>query len=64
MEVKQSTSVEALCKGIPAPLAAYVSYCRSLDFQERPDYTFLKNLLKDFLKEEGLAYDNAHSGRD
>lgn len=57
MEVKQATPLVTLCEGCPKPLATYVSYCRSLDFPERPDYTFFKRLFKDFMKDEGLQHD-------
>jgi len=58
MEVKQSTSLETLCEGSPTPLATYVKYCQSLDFPERPDYSFLKRLFKEHMKDEGLQNDS------
>lgn len=58
MEVKQSTSLETLCDGAPVPLATYVKYCQSLDFTERPDYSFLKRLFKDYMKDAGMQHDN------
>ena len=37
-EKKMATSVEVLCKGAPAEFTKYLNYCRSLRFEEKPDY--------------------------
>jgi len=44
-EVKLSTSVKNLCKGIPECFNNFIEYVRNLSFEERPDYKYLKNLL-------------------
>lgn len=43
---KQSTPIEKLCHGLPAEFVAYIKYCRSLKFDETPDYTYLRNLFQ------------------
>jgi casein kinase 1 alpha len=45
-EKKMSTNVEVLCKGFPAEFAMYLNYCRALRFEEKPDYTYLRQLFK------------------
>ena len=50
---------DELCKGIPIEFANYLSYCKNLKFEEKPDYTYLKNLflsLKRKINEE-LIFD-------
>lgn len=54
---KVTTSVQQLCKYLAPEFAAYINYCRSLKFVERPDYTYLRQLIKDLLTREGLYFD-------
>lgn len=44
-ECKMNTSLHELCKGLPPCFMAYITYCRNLKFDEKPDYRFLKKLL-------------------
>ena len=37
-EKKMATPIEVLCKGAPVEFATYLNYCRSLRFEEKPDY--------------------------
>eukprot|EP00929_Paragymnodinium_shiwhaense_P108284 TRINITY_DN74610_c0_g1_i1.p1 TRINITY_DN74610_c0_g1~~TRINITY_DN74610_c0_g1_i1.p1 ORF type:complete len:396 (+),score=53.06 TRINITY_DN74610_c0_g1_i1:78-1265(+) len=57
VECKQSTSVDALCKGYPAVFPSYLNYCRALRFEDRPDYAYLRRLFKDLFMREGLVND-------
>ena len=41
-EAKSSTSVEILCKDIPIEFKQYLNYCKSLGFDEKPDYEYLR----------------------
>ena len=45
MEKKISTPAEFLCKGYPNELGTFINYAKSLKFEEKPDYKYLKNLL-------------------
>lgn len=47
MEKKLQTSVEALCKGFPNEFRDYMSYCKNLKYDEKPDYAYLKKIFKD-----------------
>jgi len=50
MDKKIETSVEFLCdSGIPEEFGTYLKYVRSLRFQDRPDYTYLKGLFADVM---------------
>jgi len=57
MEKKMSTPVEVLCKHFPCEFVTYANYCRSLRFEDRPDYAYLRRLLKDLFFREGYQYD-------
>ncbi|OAY36471.1 casein kinase 1-like protein 2 [Manihot esculenta] len=56
-EKKVSTSIEALCRGYPTEFASYFHYCRSLRFDDKPDYAYLKRLFRDLFIREGFQYD-------
>jgi len=56
-EKKMSTPIEELCKHFPSEFVTYLNYCRSLRFEDRPDYAHLRRLLKDLFLREGYQYD-------
>ncbi|KAJ8612350.1 hypothetical protein CTAYLR_008372 [Chrysophaeum taylorii] len=60
MDRKMSTSTESLCKGYPAEFRSYFEYCRSLRFEDRPDYAYLKRLFKELFYRKGFQYDNLY----
>jgi serine/threonine protein kinase len=60
MDRKMSTSTESLCKGFPAEFRSYFEYCRSLRFEDRPDYAYLKRLFKELFYRKGFQYDNMY----
>lgn len=57
MEKKLTTTLETLCKGSPVEFVTYISYCRNLKFDEKPDYNYLKNLFKDLFQKMGYEND-------
>jgi len=57
MEKKLSTSIEVLCKGFPTEFATYLTYCRNLRFDEKPDYTYLRNMFKELFVRSGHELD-------
>eukprot|EP01116_Phalansterium_solitarium_P022706 TRINITY_DN75_c0_g2_i1.p1 TRINITY_DN75_c0_g2~~TRINITY_DN75_c0_g2_i1.p1 ORF type:complete len:391 (-),score=155.04 TRINITY_DN75_c0_g2_i1:292-1464(-) len=56
-EKKISTTVEQLCKGYPIEFTQYLNYCRSLHFEDKPDYAYLRKLFRDLFMREGYKYD-------
>ncbi|RCV25948.1 hypothetical protein SEVIR_5G207400v4 [Setaria viridis] len=56
-ERKIATSVEALCRGYPTEFVSYFHYCRSLRFEDTPDYQYLKRLFRDLFIREGFQFD-------
>lgn len=56
---KMSTHIEVLCRGFPSEFATYLAYCRSLRFDDKPDYQYLRKMFRDLFIREGYAYDYA-----
>ncbi|XP_076323117.1 casein kinase I-like isoform X1 [Tachypleus tridentatus] len=56
-EKKMSTPVDELCRGFPSEFATYLNYCRSLRFEEKPDYSYLRQLLRNLFHRQGFTYD-------
>ncbi|KAH9318593.1 hypothetical protein KI387_020362, partial [Taxus chinensis] len=56
-EKKMATPIESLCKSYPSEFASYFHYCRSLRFDDRPDYQYLKRLFRDLFIREGFQFD-------
>ncbi|CAN4091574.1 unnamed protein product [Withania somnifera] len=46
-EKKMLTPIEVLCKPYPLEFISYSHYCRSLQFEDKPDYSYLKRLFRD-----------------
>ncbi|KAK9897075.1 kinase-like protein [Cystobasidium minutum MCA 4210] len=57
MEKKMTTPTEVLCRGFPNEFAIYLNYCRSLRFDDKPDYSYLRKLFRDLFVREGFQYD-------
>ncbi|XP_040583946.1 casein kinase I isoform X1 [Lepeophtheirus salmonis] len=56
-EKKLSTPIDELCKGAPSEFSTYLNYCRSLRFEERPDYSYLRQLVRNLFHRQGFSYD-------
>ena len=44
MEKKLQIPTEILCYGLPDEITYYLNYCKSLRFEDRPDYDYLRGL--------------------
>ncbi len=56
-ERKMSTPVEVLCKGYPPEFVTFFQVCRSLRFEDKPDYSYTRKLFRDLFIREGYQYD-------
>ncbi|KAM7145911.1 casein kinase I isoform 1-T1 [Macrochelys suwanniensis] len=56
-EKKMSTPIEVLCKGYPSEFATYLNFCRSLRFDDKPDYSYLRQLFRNLFHRQGFSYD-------
>ncbi|OLL24435.1 Casein kinase I hhp1 [Neolecta irregularis DAH-3] len=57
MEKKMTTPTESLCRGFPNEFSIYLNYTRSLRFDDKPDYSYLRKLFRDLFVREGFQYD-------
>lgn len=57
MEKKMTTPTELLCRNFPSEFAIYLNYTRSLRFDDKPDYAYLRKLFRDLFVREGYVYD-------
>ena len=56
-EKKMATPTETLCKGFPTEFVVYFQYTRSLRFDDKPDYSYLRKLFRDLFVREGFVWD-------
>ncbi|KAL9242991.1 hypothetical protein vseg_016935 [Gypsophila vaccaria] len=56
-EKKTTTTIEVLCKSYPSEFVSYFHYCRSLRFEDKPDYSYLKRLFRDLFIREAYKVD-------
>jgi casein kinase I family protein HRR25 len=57
MEKKMTTPTEVLCRGFPNEFAIYLNYTRSLRFDDKPDYSYLRKIFRDLFVRECFQYD-------
>ena len=56
-EKKIQTTVETLCKGVPDEFAKYITYCKNLNFEEKPDYNYCRSLFRQLMTAKGYEFD-------
>lgn len=49
-ERKQNTAVSELCHGYPAEFGEFLRYARDLEFEQEPDYNYLRRLMDTVLR--------------
>ena len=60
LEEKRRMNTEDLCEGLPQEFAVYFDYIRSLDFDEKPKYSYLRKIFRDIFVREDLDYDHVY----
>jgi hypothetical protein len=56
-DAKANTPADMLCRGLPPQIAAMLEYTRGLDFEQEPDYEWMKAQVQAALDENGYAMD-------
>ena len=56
-EKKMSTPVEVLCQAFPQEFVLYLNYTRSLRFDDKPDYAYLRKLFSELFVRKGYTFD-------
>jgi casein kinase 1 len=57
MRVKASTSTKTLCQDIPNEFKLFIDHVKSLDFIEKPNYKYLRGLIRQCMVNHNLSYD-------
>lgn len=57
-QVKTNLPVSELCEGLPQEFATYINYTRSLGFNDKPNYPYLRKLFRTAFAARGFQYDN------
>ena len=47
--IKKSITPESLCEGLPEEFPKYINYCRKLEFEQEPNYNYLRKLFADVM---------------
>jgi casein kinase 1 len=59
-EKKQTTIIKDLCEGFPEEFGTYLQYARRLDFEENPNYEYMKELFDKVLNALGETDDGVY----
>ena len=49
-KMKKNTTPEELCKNLPDEMTEYIRYAKKLEFEQEPNYNYLRKLFKSILK--------------
>ena len=58
-QLKYDTKLEVLCEGLPNECIKFIQYARDMNFEDRPDYSYLRGLLRKAGKDNGLTFDSS-----
>ena len=53
-QFKQKLEPEILCRNLPKEFAEYIRYVKNLNFEDEPDYNYLKSLFNNMLRKQGF----------
>lgn len=56
-EIKINTPIDILTRGYPSEFADYMNYCKNLQYEQEPDYAYLRTLFKDLYLRHGFEND-------
>jgi serine/threonine protein kinase len=56
-QLKYDIKLEDLCAGQPIELVKFIQYARDMKFEDKPDYNYLRNLLRKAATNGGLHFD-------
>lgn len=57
LEIKKISNPKVICNLLPEEFEEYIKYCRKLNFEQDPDYEYLRNLFRNVLNQ----YDNINN---
>ena len=63
-EKKRDTTAEELCYGYPKQFKEYVEYTRRMEFEQEPNYEYLKGLFYQVLKDNNWSVDHKYDWKE
>ena len=54
--MKKNIKESELCAGLPVEIYKFLKYVQNLDFEEKPNYDYLRSLFIDLLKKKNIIY--------
>lgn len=60
LERKRTISTDDLCEGLPGAFAAYFRHIRSLGFDHKPNYVYLRKIFRNLFVREGFSHDHVY----
>ena len=57
LELKMKTTLESLCMGLPPQFQEYMRYIRGMNYEQEPNYNYLRSLFMIVLKNNGKNFD-------
>ena len=60
LQKKRTTTIESLCRGFPLEFQLYFNYVRSLQFDERPDYSYVRKIFRNVFLQHNFRNDDMY----
>ena len=57
-QLKYDIKLEELCSGMPKEFIKFIQYARDMKFEDRPDYSYLRHLLRTAAQKNRLVFDS------
>jgi hypothetical protein len=57
-EAKEQTTLQDLCMELPLEFLIFISYCKSLKYDDIPDYNYLRCILYNLFKHKKYSMDD------
>jgi len=59
-EMKIQTTISEVTRGAPEEFTKYLQYCRNMQFEEKPDYNYLRQLFKNIMAKHSFEHDQEY----
>ena len=57
-KMKKNVTPEDLCKSLPPQMVSFMKYVKQLEFEQEPDYNYLRGLFHSILKQSKMNFDS------
>ena len=56
-KIKRETKLDILCQGLPKEVSAFIQYARNMNFEDKPNYKYLRSLIRKIAKNNEIKLD-------